>query len=313
MQRNGRSRHRNQLDRDCGRSGRRALARRWSASSRRPRDRRRWRTFEGPNSLGIGASYRSLPTSVNRYLIPSREITPEPVTREHWSGRYRIGITPCGNDLTYVYQVCPEWDKAATAMPSNVALWSRAFPRLRREIEFLSQSGASRHNFSIVRCPRWQKGRVAIVGDAAHGLPPTLGQGVGLTLMNARALAVVLGRKPNRGRGLTGLGIGGSLRQRQDPALGDALRLFHAPVANTTLVPSARDYLGIPFCPGTQQAHADCRSRLEVDGDGTSHSCSSQTLKSGPPQKSKVAQPARFVHSVIPTTHESAASARSRL
>ena len=147
------------------------------------------------DSLGIGASNRSLPTSVNRYLIPSREITPEPVTREHWSDRYRIGITPCGNDLTYVYQVCPEWDKAATAMPTNVALWSRAFPRLRREIEFLSQSGASRHNFSIVRCPRWQKGRVAIVGDAAHGLPPTLGQGVGLTLMNACALALVLGRK----------------------------------------------------------------------------------------------------------------------
>jgi 2-polyprenyl-6-methoxyphenol hydroxylase-like FAD-dependent oxidoreductase len=146
------------------------------------------------DSLGVGGSYKWLPTIVNRYLVRSREITPDLVTREHWSNRCRIGITPCGNDLTYIYQVCPEWDKAAMALPSNVAFWSGAFPRLRREIDILSQTEARRHNYSIVRCPSWQKGSVAVIGDAAHGLPPTLGQGVGLTLMNARALAVILAR-----------------------------------------------------------------------------------------------------------------------
>jgi 2-polyprenyl-6-methoxyphenol hydroxylase-like FAD-dependent oxidoreductase len=145
-------------------------------------------------SLDIGGSCRSLPTVVNRYLIPSRDITPEPVTTEHWSGRYRIGIMPCGDDLSFVFQVCPEWDKRASALPIDLECWSRAFPQLRREIEILSQTAAIRHNFSIVRCPRWQKGRVAIIGDAAHGLPPTLGQGAGLTLMNAYALAIALDR-----------------------------------------------------------------------------------------------------------------------
>jgi 2-polyprenyl-6-methoxyphenol hydroxylase-like FAD-dependent oxidoreductase len=82
------------------------------------------------DSLDIDASCRSLPTVVNRYLIPSRGIAPDLVSREHWSGRYRIGIAPCGDDLTYVYQVSPEWDKAAAALPNNVNLWSRAFPRL---------------------------------------------------------------------------------------------------------------------------------------------------------------------------------------
>jgi 2-polyprenyl-6-methoxyphenol hydroxylase-like FAD-dependent oxidoreductase len=146
------------------------------------------------DSLDIGGSYRTLPTVVNRYLIPSRDITPEPVTTEHWSGRYRIGIMPCGGDRSFVFQVCPEWDKTASALPIDLACWSRAFPRLRREIEILSQTPAIQHNFSIVRCPRWQKGRVAIIGDAAHGLPPTLGQGAGLTLMNAYALAIALER-----------------------------------------------------------------------------------------------------------------------
>ena len=56
----------------------------------------------------------------------------------------------------------------------------------------ISQGEPDRRNYSVVRCPRWQRGRVAIIGDAAHGLPPTLGQGVGLTLMNAYALCIAL-------------------------------------------------------------------------------------------------------------------------
>jgi 2-polyprenyl-6-methoxyphenol hydroxylase-like FAD-dependent oxidoreductase len=46
----------------------------------------------------------------------------------------------------------------------------------------------------VLNCPRWHAGKVAIIGDAAHGLPPTLGQGAGLTVMNARALVAVLQR-----------------------------------------------------------------------------------------------------------------------
>jgi 2-polyprenyl-6-methoxyphenol hydroxylase-like FAD-dependent oxidoreductase len=80
-------------------------------------------------------------------------------------------------------------------LPNDVAYWSGAFPRLQRTFEILAANQPNRQNFSIVRCPRWHKGRVAIIGDAAHGLPPTLGQGVGLTLMNAHALAVLLDGK----------------------------------------------------------------------------------------------------------------------
>lgn len=145
-------------------------------------------------SLDINGSCQKLPTIINRYLIPSREITPDLVTREYWSGRYRIGITPSGPDSSYVYQVSPEWDLAATALPNDLTLWTRAFPMLRRELEVMKESEVSQYNYAIVRCPRWHKGRVALIGDAAHGLPPTLGQGAGLTLMNARALAAVLGQ-----------------------------------------------------------------------------------------------------------------------
>jgi 2-polyprenyl-6-methoxyphenol hydroxylase-like FAD-dependent oxidoreductase len=149
------------------------------------------------DTLDIGACYRALPTLVNRYLIPSRSLPLEPMMKEHWSGRYRIGTAPCGADFSYFYQVYPEWDAAASALPNDLAVWSEAFPTLRTEIEVLSQARAIRHPYSVVRCDRWSKGRVAVTGDAAHCLPPALGQGVGLVLMNARALAFALeGRRP---------------------------------------------------------------------------------------------------------------------
>jgi 2-polyprenyl-6-methoxyphenol hydroxylase-like FAD-dependent oxidoreductase len=142
--------------------------------------------------VGIGARYRALPTLVNRYLIPSRSLPLEPMMREHWSGRYRIGTAQCGAELSYVYQVYPEWDAGASALPNDVAVWSEAFPTLRTEVEVLSQARAIRNHYTVVRRARWSTGRVAVPGDAAHGLPPALGQGVGLVLMNARALAMAL-------------------------------------------------------------------------------------------------------------------------
>jgi 2-polyprenyl-6-methoxyphenol hydroxylase-like FAD-dependent oxidoreductase len=144
------------------------------------------------DTLAIGAHYRALPTLVNRYLIPSRSLPLEPTMREHWSGRYRIGTAQCGADLSYVYQVYPEGDAAASALPNDVAVWSEAFPTLRTEVEALSRAPAIRNHYSVVRCARWSVGRVAVTGDAAHGLPPALGQGVGLVLMNAHALAMAL-------------------------------------------------------------------------------------------------------------------------
>jgi 2-polyprenyl-6-methoxyphenol hydroxylase-like FAD-dependent oxidoreductase len=142
--------------------------------------------------LDVGARYEPLPTLVNRYLAPAEKLPLDAVMREHWSGRYRIGTAPCGEQLSYVYQVYPEADHAASALPHDIAVWSRAFPRLRKELEVLSQTDVIQHRYSIVRCRRWSTGRVAITGDAAHGLPPALGQGVGLVLMNAHALAIAL-------------------------------------------------------------------------------------------------------------------------
>src|SRR5262249_13797176 len=42
------------------------------------------------------------------------------------------------------------------------------------------------------RC--WSSGRAAVIGDAAHALPPNIGQGGGCAMMNGLSLAVFLDR-----------------------------------------------------------------------------------------------------------------------
>ena len=45
------------------------------------------------------------------------------------------------------------------------------------------------HRYPFVSAVSWAKGRVALIGDAAHALPPTLGQGAGLSLTNTLLLS----------------------------------------------------------------------------------------------------------------------------
>lgn len=141
------------------------------------------------SSLGIRSRFTLLPTIIDRFLVRSREFTQEPKTVEHWSGNRRIGVTPSGPDHTYVYMVAPERDKTAAKLPLDVADWSARFPKLGGLFELLGRSESTQFNYGVVECQDWSRGRVAILGDAAHGLPPTLGQGAGLTLINAYALA----------------------------------------------------------------------------------------------------------------------------
>jgi 2-polyprenyl-6-methoxyphenol hydroxylase-like FAD-dependent oxidoreductase len=142
------------------------------------------------DELGLARVARELSNGATRVLVPRTEFEAGDVTREWWSGRRRVGIAPATAEITHVYMSCPQSDRAGIALPVDIASWRRSFPMLWPALERLRDAaGATRYPYTYVHCSAWSKGCVALVGDAAHSMPPTLGQGAGLTLMNAYVLA----------------------------------------------------------------------------------------------------------------------------
>lgn len=69
------------------------------------------------------------------------------------------------------------------------ALWPKA---ARINADTVSPDDFAHAVYRDVRCPRWRNGDVVMLGDAAHGMSPQLGQGANLALCDAAALAGAL-------------------------------------------------------------------------------------------------------------------------
>jgi 2-methyl-3-hydroxypyridine 5-carboxylic acid dioxygenase len=105
----------------------------------------------------------------------------------------RILYVPCNERDLYLAMMAPVADREATAIPLRSDIWIAAFPQLAPVIRNVSVDG--RYDaYETTKLTRWSAGRVAIVGDASHAMAPTLGQGAGLAMANALALAVALER-----------------------------------------------------------------------------------------------------------------------
>jgi 2-polyprenyl-6-methoxyphenol hydroxylase-like FAD-dependent oxidoreductase len=84
-------------------------------------------------------------------------------------------------------------DEAAKSVPMRGDAWVRWFPHLSTLFARIREEGRY-DRFELIKLKSWSSGRVAVIGDAAHALPPNIGQGGGCAMMNGLSLAVFLDR-----------------------------------------------------------------------------------------------------------------------
>lgn len=154
------------------------------------------------DSLDLLGSRTMLRDGAMRMVIPRVPEEPryEPEqgapSNEYWSGTRRIIYNACAPDEIYIAMSSLNGDADANAAPIRVDAWKKSFPHIEglfdRIREHADWERVKYVQFQIIKLKRWSRGRVAILGDAANAMPPNLGQGGGVAMMNALSLAVNL-------------------------------------------------------------------------------------------------------------------------
>ncbi len=107
---------------------------------------------------------------------------------EHWNGPWRLLFNPCTDGKNYIFLSAPVDDERARKLPIDAALWTEKFPQAADLIR-RCQVDSRWDRLVNVKCRKWSEGKVAIIGDAAHAMPPNLGQAANTAFINIMALA----------------------------------------------------------------------------------------------------------------------------
>jgi 2-polyprenyl-6-methoxyphenol hydroxylase-like FAD-dependent oxidoreductase len=110
---------------------------------------------------------------------------------EYWNGPWRLLYNPCTEGKNYIFLSAPVSDERARKLPIDPALWMEKFPSAAGLIRRF-QVDSRWDRLVNVHCRKWTEGRVAIIGDAAHAMPPNLGQAANTAFINVMALAAMV-------------------------------------------------------------------------------------------------------------------------
>ncbi len=136
--------------------------------------------------MGIWRAYTPRPASVTR-------------TDLYYGGPcYIAGYCPTADNLLYAYIVEDAQDRSALGPEERLAVMrglSEAYHGPWDDIRAVLVDASTvnyTHFESHILPPPWNRGRVVLIGDAAHSCPPTLAQGAAQALEDAAVLAELL-------------------------------------------------------------------------------------------------------------------------
>lgn len=144
---------------------------------------------------GLGNAARSMNSGSTRFLVPRKPSDSSNTSGEYWRGHNRVLLMPMSDDTLYVCASSRKDDRRGTAIPFDQAYWSSVFTELSDVFARIQPDTGTHFAHGVVKVKKWHNGRIAILGDAAHGQPPNLGQGAGMAISNARTLADILDRE----------------------------------------------------------------------------------------------------------------------
>ena len=102
----------------------------------------------------------------------------------------RILYSPCNDKELYLGMMAPAADPRGSAVPIDLEVWVEMFPFLEPcLIEAAKLQSARYDTYQTTKLDSWTRGKVALVGDAAHAMCPALAQGAGCSMVNAFSLA----------------------------------------------------------------------------------------------------------------------------
>lgn len=126
-----------------------------------------------------------------RMLIDHQPGDPTDIITEYWNGPWRLLFNPCTSGENYIFLSAPVGDERARKLPIDRNLWKEQFPDASGLIDRFAEAGRW-DRLVNVRCRQWSQERVAIIGDAAHAMPPNLGQAANTAFINVMALAMAM-------------------------------------------------------------------------------------------------------------------------
>lgn len=143
--------------------------------------------------LGLEAPLRYSGTTCYRALCRNPGVE-QPL--EAWGGDARIGAVPVSDGWLYVFLVLKAPPRApALAWPEGFrAHFGRFGGPLAGVLDALEGVPLLHHDLEELEAPVWGRGRVALLGDAAHGMTPNQGQGAAMAIEDAWVLAEELAR-----------------------------------------------------------------------------------------------------------------------